>query len=177
MSFVNKYVRICQQISAIYRDQHGFRKGPARLCHPKWANVLNSYGQVNVIFLHFANAFDSVPHNRLLAKAEFYGIREKLLAWLRNVLTGRRQRFVVNGSSSDWSPVLSGVPQGTVLGPILFLMFINDLPSGLSSSVKLFADDNVLFRQIFSRSPYSTTRPGPRYGRWIFLSQNATECR
>ena len=87
-------------------------------------------------------------------KAKFYGISGKVNNWLRDFLTGRRQRIVVNGSSSKWSPVLSGVPQGTVLGPILFLLFINDLPSLVSSSVKLFADDSVLYRDIESSADH-----------------------
>ena len=70
------------------------------------------------------------------------------------LLTGRRKRVVVNGASSKWAPVLSGVPQGTVLGPILFLLFINDLPSSVSSSVKLFADDSVLYRHIESSADH-----------------------
>ena len=78
----------------------------------------------------------------------FYGIRGKALAWLGAFLVGRRQRVVVNGSCSAWSPVVSGVPQGTVPGPILILLFINDLPAGIESNIKLFADDNVLYRPI-----------------------------
>ena len=139
----------------ITRLQHGFQAGLScstqllTVVHD-WASVLNTHGQVDVIFLDFAKAFDSVPHQRLLAKAKFYGIRGKLLLWLTHFLTNRRQRVVVNGVSSDWSPVLSGVPQGTVLGPILFLLFINDLPNGITSHVKLFADDSVLYRPITS---------------------------
>ena len=87
---------------------------------------------------------------RLLLKAHYYGIRNKSNTWLRGFLTGRSQRVVVNGSNSTWSPVLSGVPQGTVLGPILFLMFINDLPHNIASGIKLFADDCVLYRPINS---------------------------
>ena len=108
-----------------------------------------------MLFLDFAKAFDTVPHERFFLKATFYGISGKVNNWLRDFLTGRRQRVVVNGSSSQWSPVLSGVPLGTVLGPILFLLFINDLPSLVSSSVKLFADDSVLYRNIESSADHA----------------------
>ena len=103
---------------------------------------------MDIIFLDLAKAFDSVPHERLLLKASYYGIRGKLHTWLRCFLTERKQRVVVNGTSSDWSAVSSGVPQGTVLGPVLFLLYINDLPNSISSTVKLFADDSVVYRQI-----------------------------
>ena len=120
----------------------------------EWANILNIHGQVDVIFLDFAKAFNTVPHERLLLKTKFYGISGKLNNWLRAFLTGRRQRLVVNGSLSEWSPVLSRLPQGTVLGPILFLLFINDLSSAVSSRVKLFADDSVLYRHIESSADH-----------------------
>jgi len=138
-----------------YPHQHGFRRGLS--CETQlitviyeWASVLNVHGQVDAVFLDLAKAFDSVPHERLLLKADYYGIRNKANIWLRSFLTGRSQRVVVNGCASSWSPVVSGVPQGTVLGPILFLMFINDLPTNITSSIKLFADDCVLYRPINS---------------------------
>ena len=96
-----------------------------------------------------------MPHERLrLLKVHHYGFRGKLDAWLCCFLAGQKQRVVINGSSSCWSPVLSGVPQGTVLGPILFLLFINDIPGVISSHIKLFADDCVLFRNINSASDH-----------------------
>ena len=92
-------------------------------------------------------AFDTVPHQRLLLKLESCGIRGKLLSWLTSFLTGRRQRVVVGGKESSWGEVLSGVPQGSVLGPCLFLIFINDLPDVVQSSISLFADDTKLYSQ------------------------------
>ena len=99
-------------------------------------------------------AFDSFPHEWLLLKADYYGIRNKTNIWLRSFLTGRSQRVVTNGSASSWSPVVSGEAQRTVLGPILFLTFINDLPTNTTSGIKLFADDCVLYRPINSVSDH-----------------------
>ena len=77
-----------------------------------------------------------------------YGIRGPTLTWTSNFLTRRKQRVVIGGENSDWEPVQSGVPQGTVLGPLLFLIYINDLPDNLTSNVRLFADDCVVYRSI-----------------------------
>ena len=79
-----------------------------------------------------------------------YGIRGSTHKWISSWLSGRSQRVVLDGQASDPVPVLSGVPQGSVLGPILFLIFINDLPDNIKSSVRLFADDCVLYRNIHS---------------------------
>lgn len=102
----------------------------------------------NFIFLDFAKAFYSMPHARLPLKAHHYGIRGKLNEWLRDILSDCWQHVVVNGPCSDWSNVWSGVPQDTVLGPVLFLLYINDVLTGISSKVGLFADDTVLFWQL-----------------------------
>ena len=106
------------------------------------------------MFLNFVKAFDSVPHELLLLKADYYGICNKTNIWFRSFLTGRSQRVVISGSASSWSPVVSGVPQGTVLGLILFLMFINDLPTNITSGIKLLADDCVLYHPINSVSDH-----------------------
>jgi hypothetical protein len=98
--------------------------------------------------MDFSKAFDVVPHNRLISKLHRYGIRNTTLAWIGSFLKHRTQRVVVSGEKSAWSNVLSGVPQGTVLGPLLFLAYINDLPDKLNSSVRLFADDCVIYREI-----------------------------
>ena len=106
--------------------------------------------QVDVIYLDFAKAFDKVPHNELLFKLESLGIRGNLLAWFRSYFSGRRHRVLINGKASDYLPITSGVPQGSVLGPLLFLIYINDMPNCISSetSFALFADDSKCFTVI-----------------------------
>ena len=106
--------------------------------------------QTDVIIMDFAKAFDKVPHRRLLYKLGYYGIRGSTHKWLSSWLSERSQKVVLDGQASDPVPVLSGVPQGSVLGPVLFLIFINDLPDNIRSSVRLFADDCVLYRNIKS---------------------------
>ena len=100
-----------------------------------------------MIILDFSKAFDIVPHNRLLKKLT-YGIRSKTYTWISNFLENRKQRVVIGGEHSTWTQVMSGVAQGTVLGPLLFLTYINDLPNNIHSSIRLFADDCVLYREI-----------------------------
>ena len=102
--------------------------------------------------MDFTKAFDKVPHRRLLYKLDYYGIRGSTHRWISSWLSSRSQQVVLDGQASDPVPVLSGVPQGSVLGWVLFLVFINDLPDNIRSSVRLFADDCVLYRNICSPS-------------------------
>ena len=102
--------------------------------------------------MDFSKAFDVVPHQRLLHKLDHYGIQGTTRNWIQNFLTDRTQKVVVDGISSESARVRSGVPQGTVLGPLLFLTYINDLPSTVSSQVRLFADDCLLYRPIKCRA-------------------------
>ena len=106
--------------------------------------------QVDMAILDFSKAFDTVPHDRLLGKLEHYGITGPILTWISGFLKLREQRVVVGGAASSTANVDSGVPQGTVLGPLLFLLHINDLPLEVESQVRLFADDCLLYRPIRS---------------------------
>ena len=96
---------------------------------------------VDVVYLDFRKAFDTVPHARLINKLYAYGIRGNLLTWIRNCLTNRKQKVIVQGEESQWADVASGIPQGSVLGPVLFLIYINDLPDVVMKFIKQFADD------------------------------------
>ena len=136
--------------------QHGFRKGLS--CETQlveaiddWAYNINSQYQTDVIFLDFSKAFDKVSHTKLLHKLKYYGITGQTHSWIRAFLSSRYQSVCVNGTSSPPTSVLSGVPQGSVLGPVLFLLYINDISEGISSSIRLFADDCVLYRQTQTR--------------------------
>ena len=97
----------------------------------------------------FFKAFDRVPHNRLCNKLFFYGIRGPLLSWIKNYLSDRTQKVITDGISSNSSTVTSGL-QGTVLAPLLFLCFVNDIPCLISSKIRLYADDILLYSIINS---------------------------
>ena len=101
--------------------------------------------QTDLILLDFSKAFDKVNHLKLLYKLQVHGVQGKTLGWIESFLVGRSQTVVLDGESSDELPVLSGVPQGSVLGPILFLLYINDLPENVQSQVRLFADDTAVY--------------------------------
>lgn len=106
--------------------------------------------QTDVITLDFSKAFDTVPHTKLLHKLQHYGISGPVHQWITNFLTKRTMKVVLEGECSEETAVESGVPRGTVLGPLLFLCHINDLPDTVSSRVRLFADDCLLYREIHS---------------------------
>ena len=157
VSNINKHLAL----DSIRADcQHGFRSW--RSCETQLVQFVHDiisnldgamnrgHKQTDLIIMDFAKAFDKVPHRRLLHKLDYCGIRGSTHKWISSWLSGRSQQVVLDGQASDPVPVLSGVPQGSVLGQILFLIFINDLPDNIKSSVCLFTDDCVLYRNIHS---------------------------
>ena len=121
--------------------------------------------RIYMAILDFTKAFDNkVPHKTLIHKLNYYGISGSIATWIETFLIERTQQVVVNGAASSSTIVTSGVPQGTVLGPLLFLLYINDLPDNISTSVRLLADDCILYTPIRTQNDSS-------------LLQNDLHCR
>jgi len=144
----NALVAHLEHNQLIHDSQHGFRKGRSCLNNlltflDKVTEYMITGNSVDVIYLDFAKAFDTVPHQRLLEKLKAHGIGGKLWNWIKSWLSGRLQRVCIKGKASDWTRVVSGVLQGSVLGPVLFL--INDLEEGIENWILKFADDTKIF--------------------------------
>ena len=146
----DKIMEHMEENNIFTKHQHGFRKGYACITQlidvcDKWTEELDNKDCIDIVYLDFQKAFDFVPHQRLLTKLKGYGLKGKLLTWVDNFLKNRKQRVHVDGALSDCADVTSGIPQGSVVGPTLFLIYINDLPDVVHNFVKLFADDAKLY--------------------------------
>ena len=153
-----RILKYADEHDIISDNQFGFRNG--RNCEQMLVNFFHlvckslddrKCNLVDGIFLDFSSAFDKVDHNLLLSKLHSLGIRGSLLQWIQNFLFERKQRVVFKGAVSKWVSVTSGVPQGSVLGPIFFVLFVNDLKDVVSSPLYQFADDHTIVRPILSR--------------------------
>ena len=143
--YLSHYHKLCP-------TQHGFRSHHScqtlllKSVHQR-PEALDDRSSTHVIFLDFSKAFDTVPHKKLCLKLDLIGIRGKVLTWIESFLTNRQQRVLVDNHSSQWSSVSSGVPQGSILGPLLFLIYVNDISYNLSSPTRMFADNCTLSRE------------------------------
>ena len=108
--------------------------------------------ETRAVFLDISKAIDKVWHDGLIFKLKTYGVSGPFLTLIKSYLMNRKQRVVLNGKCSEWSEITAGVPQGSVLGPLFFLIYINDLVDGLSSEAKLFADDTSLFTIVYDEN-------------------------
>ena len=165
-------MRFGDRNNIIFPLQFGFRKNMS--CEQQLLgfvsdlhNNLDEGNQTDVLIMDFSKAFDKVGHQRLLRKLDYYGVRGKNLKWIQNFLHRRSQRVVLEGKKSSTIDVESGVPQGSVLGPCLFLFYINDLPNGLASKVRLFADDAISYMTIDNQQDaHNLQQDLNRIGEW-----------
>ena len=168
--------------------QFGFIKGRSTVLQllnliDSWTSSLENGGQIDVIYTDFEKAFDKVPHLRLLYKLQSYGINEQILNWIRGFLCTRKHCVKVNGVLSDWRPVTSGIPQGSVLGPLLFIIYINDLPNECMnlSELFMFADDTKLYKYILNNFNSTTLEQNCQAlfnwsQKWL-MSLNISKCK
>jgi hypothetical protein len=147
----------------------------------KTHQALDDGKEVRVVFLDISNAFDRVWHTGLLFKLQKLGVQDPLLSWIKNYLCDRKQRVVIEGQSSEWKSINSRVPQGSVLGPLLFLVYINDITEGLESIPLLFADDTALLEIVDSpvESAFTLNNDLEKISNWSqkwLVTMNTSKC-
>ena len=153
-SIIRTHVISYMKNNISFSDKHyGFISGRSTSIHlltvlEEWTDALDNGLTVDCIYMDYRKVFDTVPHNRLLGKLKSYGFNDQLLGWIRCFLKHRTQKVTINNKDSSWKEVDSAIPQGSVKGPIIFVIYINDLPELVSSKVYQFADDMKLYKVI-----------------------------
>ena len=151
----NQIVQHIMENELSCHQQHGFTKGKSTTTNLLealnfWSEAMMHGIPVDVLFLDYSKAFDAVPHQRLIQQVKSFGIHGEALEWIAAFLNNRRQRVRVNGQLSQFQPVLSGVPQGSILGPILFTLFVNNIPDELRNIISMYADDTKIYAAVTS---------------------------
>ena len=153
--YCKQHLKHLHKHDIILQFQHGYQSGLS--CESQlietvhdWMTALDNKTQIEAILLDFAKAFDKVAHKRLLSKLTSYGITGNTHNRITYFLSNRKQRVSVSGALSDITNVTCGIPQGSVLGPVLFLRYTNDINENVQSSIRLFADDSITYRKINS---------------------------
>ena len=151
----DKMIEHLQKHSLIKSSQHGFVRNRSCLTNllvfmEEVTNYIDRGYPLDVIYSDFQKAFDKVPHKRLLMKLAAHGIAGNVLKWIEDWLSNRKQRVVLNGCFSEWRDVISGVPQGSVLGPLLFIIYINDIDDCVAGKILKFADDTKIYHTVYS---------------------------
>jgi len=161
----------------LYEGEHGFRTGYS--CESQIITVcqdisdaLDEETRLDVIIIDFSKAFDLVPHDRLLIKIAASGVDSRVVVWIREFLRGCSQRVRVRTHYSEEVSVTSGIPQGSILGPILFLAYINDISTNIESKIRLFADDCIIYRKILNIKGVEKLQVDlDRLGEWAELNE------
>lgn len=169
---VDAIVEFLERNKLLLDTQHGFRRHRSCLTNliDFFHGMLRDYDSsraIDILYLDFQKAFDKVPHKRLMSKVRALGVQGAVSTWIECWLRDRRQRVVINGESSTWAKVTSGVPQGSVLGPLLFIIYINDIDVGITNRIAKFADDSKLGGSVNTATGIESLRADLRkVGEW-----------